>query len=140
MPFFMPLIVALSLSLDAFAVAFAYGCKKIYIPTSSALIINFICTGFTAISFLFGAVLINFIPVEMAIYLSFTVLMIIGLTKLMDSITKSIIRKHTDISKELKLTAFNFKFILHLYADPEAADVDISKSISSKEADLHHEG
>ena len=29
---------------------------------------------------------------------------------------------------------FNFKFILHLYADPKAADVDVSESISPREA------
>jgi len=126
--------VALSLALDAFAVAFAYGCKKINIPPLSAYIINLVCTATTALSFLFGAAVANFIPAGVATAISFTVLFIIGSVKLLDSITKSIIRKHTELSKEIKLSLFNFKFILHLYADPEAADVDVSKSISTREA------
>ena len=54
--------------------------------------------------------------------------------KLFDSITKSIIRKHTNLSKEINLSIFNFKLLMRLYADPEAADADISKSISPREA------
>jgi len=127
-------VLALTVSLDAFAAAFAYGCKNIKIPPRPALIINLICTGAIGLSFLFGSVLAQFIPVWVAAGLSFTILLLIGITKLLDSITKSIIRKNTQISKEIKLSLFNFKFIMHLYADPEAADVDVSKSISEKEA------
>ena len=127
-------VLALSLSLDAFAAAFAYGCKKIKIPLTSALIINLICTSVTGLPFLFGAVLAQFVPAGFAIGLSFSILFLIGITKLLDSITKSIIRKHTDLSKEINLSLFNFKFILRLYADPEAADVDVSESISTREA------
>jgi putative sporulation protein YtaF len=127
-------VLALSLSLDAFTAAFAYGCKKIKIPLLSALIINLICTGITGLSFLFGAALAQFIPGGFAIGLSFTILLLIGIAKLLDSITKSIIRKHTNLSKEINLSLFNFKFILRLYADPEAADVDVSESISIREA------
>jgi len=66
--------------------------------------------------------------------MSFAILFIIGAAKLLDSITKSVIRKHTNISKEINLSLFNFKFILRLYAGPEATDADVSESISTKEA------
>lgn len=127
-------IIALSVSLDAFAAAFAYGCQKVKLPLTSAIIINLICTGTIALSFLFGQVLSQFIPGGVATGLSFGILLVIGVTKLLDSITKSVIRKHASIDKQVGLSLFNFKFILRLYADPEAADVDISKSISSREA------
>jgi len=133
-PFLEAAVLALSLAVDAFAVAFAYGCKRIRLPALSAHIINVICSGVTGLSFLLGSMLMPLISSGFAVGISFTILLIIGVTKLMDSITKSIIRKHTNLSKEIKLSLFNFKFILHLYADPEAADVDVSKSISSKEA------
>ena len=127
-------MLALSVSLDALAAAFAYGCKKIKIPPLSALIINLICTGFIGLAFLLGSVLAQFIPGWVATAVSFTILFLIGATKLLDSIAKSIIRKYAQISKEVKLSLLNFKFILQVYADPEAADIDVSKSISSKEA------
>jgi len=126
--------LALSVSLDAFAAAFAYGCKKIEIPILSALIINLVCTAALGLSFLFGSVILQYVPAWVAVSLSFGILFVIGITKLLDSITKSIIRKHSNINKEVKLSLFNFKFILRLYADPEDADIDESKSISSKEA------
>jgi len=126
--------LAFSVSLDAFAASFAYGCKKIRILPVSALIITVICTAALGLSFAFGSVLLQHIPEWVAVGLSFTILLIIGAVKLLDSITKSIIRKHSDINKEIKLSLFNFKLILRLYADPEVADVDASKSISSKEA------
>ena len=124
----------MTLSLDALAAAFAYGCKKIAIPPLSAHIITAICTGTTAVSFLFGTAMSQFISADMAAWVAFGILFTIGLVKLLDSITKAIIRKHAGINKEIKLSLLNFKFILRLYADPEAADVDVSRSIDPKEA------
>jgi len=126
--------IAMSVSIDAFAVSFAYGCKRIKIPAQSLHIINLICVSTIALSFLLGSAIIEFIPTWVAQALAFTILFIIGITKLFDSITKSIIRKHTKFNKEINLSLFNFKLILRLYADPECADMDISKSISPKEA------
>ncbi|MCL2378967.1 MAG: sporulation membrane protein YtaF [Defluviitaleaceae bacterium] len=128
--------LALSVSLDAFAASFAYGCNKIKILPLSAMIITLICTATLGLSFMFGSVLLRYIPEWVAVGLSFGILFIIGIAKLLDSITKSVIRKHSNINKEIKLSLFNFKLILRLYADPEVADVDASKSISSKEASV----
>jgi len=127
-------MLALSLSLDAFAAAFAYGCKKITIPPLSAFIITLICTATAGLSFVIGTAFATVIPAWVAAGLAFAILFIIGVAKLLDSITKSIVRKYTQISKELKMSLLNFKFILQVYADPEAADADVSKSISSHEA------
>ena len=127
-------LIAISVSIDAFAVSFAYGCKKIKIPAPSLLIINLICAVTIGLSFFFGSLIMQHIPVWVAAALSFTILFSIGIIKLFDSITKSIIRKHTKFNKEINLSVFNFKLILRLYADPESADADVSKSISPKEA------
>lgn len=127
-------LLALTLSLDAFAAAFAYGCKQIRIPLASGGVIALICTATTGFSFLAGAVLVPIVPASVAAGGSFGVLLIIGLAKLLDSITKSIIRKHAHIDKEITLAAFHFKFILRVYADPECADADVSHSISLREA------
>ncbi|MCL2400156.1 MAG: sporulation membrane protein YtaF [Defluviitaleaceae bacterium] len=127
-------ILAAIVSLDALAATFAYGSKKIKIPRMSGYIINLICTGVMGFSFLLGSILAQYISSSFAMIISFVILFAIGLIKLLDSITKSIIRKHTDLNKELELSLFNFKLILHLYANPEAADVDASECLSTKEA------
>ncbi|MCL2082353.1 MAG: sporulation membrane protein YtaF [Oscillospiraceae bacterium] len=127
-------VIAASLSIDTFAAAFAYGCKKIKIPLPSVCVINLICTCVAGVSLLFGSLLAQYIPGWFATGISFAVLLLIGMAKLFDSMTKAIIRKHAQFDKEFELSLFNFKFIMRLYADPEAADVDVSESISPKEA------
>ena len=129
-------LLASSLSLDAFTAGLAYGTNKTKIPFGSAQIINLICSAITGLSLFAGAALRPYLPQGLTLAIAFTVLFIIGLSKLLDSITKSIIRKHSRIHKKFNGSFLNFKFVLNLYANPEAADVDSSKSISPSEAVL----
>jgi len=128
------LLLASALSLDAFAASFAYGSRKIKIPFKSVNVINFICSAITGISLLAGTVLRHYIPGWLTAVVSFTILFILGIAKLLDSFTKSIIRKNKNLNKKVNFTMFNLKFILHLYADPECADIDESKILSPAEA------
>lgn len=126
--------LASALSLDAFVASFAYGSKNIKIPFWSAQVINLTCGGITGLSLLAGTMLRRYIPGWLTVAIGFSVLFILGIVKLLDGITKSIIRKYSGINKEIKFSLFNFKFILNLYADPENADVDGSKTLSPAEA------
>lgn len=127
-------ILASALSLDAFVASFAYGSKKIRIPFKSAQVINLICSSITGLSLLAGTILRQHIPGWLTVTVSFAILFVLGVVKLLDSITKSIIRKYNNLSKEIKFSLFNFKFILNLYANPEDADIDGSKTLSPAEA------
>ena len=127
-------VIASSLSLDAFAAGFAYGSNKIKIPFLSVQIINIICSAIIGISFLAGSIVKECIPHWVTVAVCFIILFTLGLIKLLDGVTKSIIRKYAGLSKELKFSLFNFRFILKLYADPEDADADFSKTISPVEA------
>jgi len=129
-------LIASSLSLDAFTAGFAYGTNKTKLPMLSVQIINLVCSATTGLSLLLGVILKPYLPRELTFAISFTILLVIGLLKLLDSVTKSIIRKHNNISKKINGSLFNFKFILCIYADPDAADIDSNKSISSPEAVL----
>lgn len=132
--YFEAVILASSLSLDAFVASFAYGSKNITVPFKSVQIINFICSGITGLSFLAGGLLRQYIPCQLTAIVSFIILFLLGVIKLLDSTTKSIIRKYNYLHKEIAFSLFNFKFILNLYANPENADIDNSKTISSMEA------
>ncbi|MCL2699556.1 MAG: sporulation membrane protein YtaF [Defluviitaleaceae bacterium] len=127
-------LIAGALSVDAFTAGFAYGSRKIKIPMRSVQVINIVCALITGLALFAGTLLKSYISSWLALGLAFSILFFIGVCRLLDSITKEIIRKHSDISKEIKLSLFNFKFILRLYADPEAADADSSKVISPAEA------
>ena len=127
-------LIASSLSLDAFAAGFAYGSNKIKISFLSVQIINIICSAIIGISFLAGNVIKDYIPNWVTATVCFIILFTLGIIKLLDGITKSIIRKHAGLNRELKFSLFNISFILKLYADPESSDIDSSKTISSIEA------
>jgi len=126
--------LALTLSLDAFAAAFAYGCKRIRIPLGSGAIIAGVCTGVTAASFLVGQLVAPFFSERAAEWVAFGILFVIGCAKLLDSVSKALIRRYARIDKEVAVSLFNFKFMLRVYADPEAADADVSHTISAREA------
>ncbi len=127
-------LLASSLSMDAFVASFAYGSNKIKIPFKSVQIINIICSSILGLSLLIGTIVKDFLPHQLTTAICFSILFIIGMIKLLDSFTKSLIRKHNNLKKEIKFSMFNFKFILNLYANPEEADVDCSKTISCTEA------
>ena len=128
------LILVLSLSLDTFATSIAYGVDKIKIPFASGLIINFICTLFLAISIFFGSFINDFIPINSAHMISFTLLLLLGFYRLFESFFKNWIKKYSNIGSPLTFKIFDFKFILEIYANEIKADFDKSKILSPKEA------
>lgn len=85
-------------------------------------------------SYLIGKIIMPYIPSGTTKIISFVFFLLLGIVKLLDCLSKSFIRKHNKLNKEIRFSLFNFKFILNLYANPEDVDIDTSKSISSLEA------
>ena len=127
-------LIASAISLDSLVAGFAYGTNKIKINLCYVLLINLICCVMIGAGFFFGGILKDYISESAAAIASFTILFLLGLVKILDGFTKSIIKKYTDLSREIKFSLFNFNFILKLYADPKASDADLSKNISISEA------
>lgn len=127
-------ILASTLSVDAFLASFAYGSNKIKIRFHTVLIISLISSGILGVFLFLGGMIRPYLPPEVCSVLSFAVLFLIGMTKILDNLMKSVIRRLGNQSKNIRFSFFHLKFILSVYADPEAADVDCSKSISMMEA------
>ena len=128
------LLLASVLSLDTFFVSFTYGNNKIKIPTSSAWIINLICSGTLGISLWAGTLARQIIPQQLTTGIAFGILFTLGLFKLLDSVSKSLVKRHKDFRSCVDFSLFDFRFVLNLYADPKSADIDNSKDISALEA------
>ena len=126
-------LLVLALSLDSFTACFAYGSNKILIPFKSVLIISCICSISLGISLFLGNFITSFFSLNLNLF-SFIILFILGFFKLFDYIFKSIIKHLNGFSKKLSFSFLNLKFILSIYANPQNADIDKSKSISSVEA------
>lgn len=127
-------ILACTLSADAFLASFAYGSNKIKIPVPTVLIISFVSSGILGIFLFIGGVVRPFLPPEVCSVLCFVVLFLLGMTKILDNLMKSIIRRVGRRSPNIHFSFFHLRFILSVYADPELVDVDRSKSISPMEA------
>ena len=127
-------LIASSISLDSFFAGFAYGANKIKINFWCVQIINIITAAMIGASFALGSLIKDYISESAALTASFIILFLLGLSKLLDGFTKSLIKKHTDLTHEIKFSLFNFNFILKLYAAPESSDADKSKNISPAEA------
>ena len=127
-------VVVAALSLDAFAASFAYGANRIKMPAMSVQIINAVCSSVLGLSLIAGEFARAYIPPHLTSSICFAILFILGVLKLMDSVVKSIIRRHGDLDKQIKFSMLSLKFIVSIYADPEVADADHSRNISPAEA------
>ncbi len=125
-------LLVTALSIDAFAASFAYGSKKIKIPASSIIVINLICSAILALALLFGAAVAHLVPVYVTKTVSFAILFLLGIVKLFESSLKAFIRKSN--GRKLTFSLFRLRFILNVYAEPEKADKDMSRTLSAAEA------
>lgn len=128
------LFLSVALSLDAFVAGFSYGMNKIRIPWISAFIVDAICSLSLGAALLLGSLFGRFIPAGLTTVICFAILLLLGITKLLDGLAKTLIHKYGNISSHFHFSFCSFRFVLSLYADPEAADSDHSKTISPKEA------
>ena len=128
------ILLVIAVSTDTFLASFSYGVNKIRIPFASVLIINIICTSVLALSVFLGSIIGPLIPSQITTAICFSILLVLGILKLFDSSIKSLIRKHEGLNKEIKFSMFNLNFILNIYADPQKADSDYSRVLSSLEA------
>ena len=129
-----PLVLVTALSVDAFVASFAYGTNQIKIPFRSVAVISGICSAILGVSLFLGSLVRPFMPEHLAGVLCFSILFLLGIAKLCDSAIKSLIRRSQGIHKKISFSAMHLRFILDVYANPENADSDCSKSLSAVEA------
>ena len=126
------LLLVFTLSLDAFIASVAYGTNKIKMPFMSITIINITCSSFLALSLFLGSAIKKLIPEGITLLISFTVLMLLGVFYLLQSLVKSYITKTSVLNKAIKLKISDL--IISIYIDETSADFDNSKNLNPKEA------
>lgn len=128
------LLLVIALSLDTFTACFAFGIDRIRVPFTSAVMINVIGSGLLLLSLLCGSLIRTYVAPSSGItaYISFAILLTIGVIRLLDVPLKHLIRRLQ--RARLKKRNGICRFILAIYADSQEADVNRSKSISVKEA------
>lgn len=126
--------LAVALSLDGFVASFAYGSNRIRMPWQSILVVDGVCCGAIGLFLLLGSWGRPYLPTGLTDVLYCGILLVLGGAKLLDSLIKSAIKKHGGLKKSMGFSVSSLRFVLYVYAEPAAADVDDSKTISPVEA------
>lgn len=128
------LLLVLSLCVDALVASFAYGTTKIKIPVVSSIILTAISTLFLMVSIALGSLIQGLIRDDLAHIICFIILFLLGFLRLFEGLLKNYLNKKSLSPHNIEVTLFNFKLVLNVYADVTLADLDHSKSLSTKEA------
>ena len=128
------LLLVFSLCVDAFVASFAYGTNKIKIPVVSNIILTSISTLFLMLSIALGSLIHGLISEKLAHIICFIILFLLGFLRVFEGFLKNYLNKKALSPHNIEVTLFNFKLVLNVYADVTLADLDHSKSLSTKEA------
>lgn len=122
--FFIEIVVLVTaLSVDSFAASFAYGVNRVRIPFTSMLILASISCGTLAVSMLAGKALSGIIPASLTTFISFAILLVLGLIKLFD---RSCCKEADKADKNND----------HLLAPSEALSLGVALSLDSMAAGI----
>jgi len=111
------ILLVTSLCMDAFVASFGYGTNKIKIPFTSVTVINFVCSALLAISLFLGSVIKDFLPESLSIGICFTILMVLGVSRFLEGVIKTYLRKKSTNRKNIKVKLLDLNFILDVYVD-----------------------
>jgi len=127
-------LLAGALCLDAFAAGFSLGAAKTRVGIKAMLVVGAVCTALLLLASALGFLGRLIVPPETARAVSFALLLVIGLIKSFESAFKSYLRNRAPLESKVTVRLFDARFVLSLYIEPERADVDASRSLSSREA------
>lgn len=131
---FQSFLLVLSICIDTFVASVSYGVDKIKIPFKSVVLINFVCSLFLGFSLLVGYIFKDLLSPDFASFLSFVLLLSLGVYRIFESFFKSYFNKFSKIKKPISFKLFDFHFVLEVYANEVKADFDNSKTLSLKES------
>lgn len=114
-----------TLSIDTFCMGLSYALHKIKIPYYSSLVISFISSIMLLCSIIFGIIIKNYISIYWIQFLSFLLLFLFGMLKLLETNLK----RHT-----FQIKIFKINFMIQIYLDYTKADYDHSNKLSIHEA------
>ena len=128
------ILLVVATSLDAFGASFAYGAVRIKIKTGGAVVISLIGSAFLGLALGGASWISKWIPGSVAKWLSFVLLMGMGLESIFQNSIKGYLKKREKRRKKFKFTFANIGFILDIYLDETKADADQSKTLSVRES------
>ncbi|WP_231881844.1 sporulation membrane protein YtaF [Anaerosporomusa subterranea] len=127
------ILLGFAVSFDALLAGVAYGVRKITVPFSSLLVVGAVTAVCTAVAMIAAQGTGMLIAPQSAVMIGAFLLLLIGLWSVFQEyLIKRLTPRRSDDLPQLRIKLG--KLIVNILADPEAVDIDHSRSISPSEA------
>ena len=128
------LLFLVAVSLDSLTAGFSYGAGRVHIKALSLLFLACVPALFITAAGRIGEVVGSLLPSGVLPVLSFFMLAVIGVAKLLESLIRSIAKKHPSLMGNWGCQIKQINIIFTVYLSPEEANRTDLQVLSAKEA------
>ena len=128
------LLFLTAVSIDSLTAGLTYGTQRVHIKPLSYLILICVPAAFITTANRIGSYIFLFLPASALPILSFTLLSLIGLSKLSESLIRLIAHRHPSLTRNWGWKIKQIHIIFTVYLSPEDANRDDLQILSPKEA------
>lgn len=128
------LIFLTAVSIDSLTAGLTYGTQRVKIKRCAYLILIFIPALFITLARHIGTCIYFFLPESVLPFLSFTLLALLGLSKLTESLLRLLARKYPSLTRNWGWKIKQINIIFTIYLSPEDANQEDLQILNAREA------
>ena len=128
------LLFLTAVSIDSLTAGLTYGIQRVKLRPAACLILIVIPSLFITTANRIGSFLFFLLPQTALPFLSFTLLALLGLSKLTESLLRLLTRKYPSLTRNWGLKIKQINIIFTVYLSPEDANQEDLQILSAKEA------
>lgn len=128
------LFFLLAVTLDSLTAGLTYGTRKVRIQPLSYLILICIPALFITAANQLGTLLACLLPPQVLPWISFLLLFLLGISKIIESLIRRLAAKHPSLTRNWGCKIKQINIIFTIYLSPEYANVEDLQILSAKEA------
>lgn len=128
------LFFLLAVTLDSLTAGLTYGTRKVRIQPLSYLILICIPALFITAANQLGTLLACLLPSQVLPWISFLLLFLLGISKIIESLIRRLAAKHPSLTRNWGCKIKQINIIFTIYLSPEYANVEDLQILSAKEA------
>ena len=128
------LFFLIAVTLDSLTAGLSYGTRKVRIQPLSYLILICIPALFITAANRIGTLLACLLPPQVLPWISFLLLFLLGISKIIESLIRRLAAKHPSLTRNWGCKIKQINIIFTIYLSPEYANVEDLQILSAKEA------
>ncbi len=128
------MVFLLAVTLDSLTAGLTYGIRGVHIKALSYIILVCVPALFIAAANQIGTLLAYLLPPQVLSRISFTLLSVLGISKLAESLIRRLARKHPSLAGNWGCKIKQINIVFTVYLSPEDANQEDLQTLSAKEA------